>query len=104
MKTILLSALLLTCVCEIPFTTRQPDEWAVYGEGKSLIGVVRRWNPCVFYPLHPSLRPYISRYDRETLDDRERLMRILSDQKYQNLQISDTMYHLFKQNEWNVRK
>jgi hypothetical protein len=68
------------------------DDRPIYGPGKSLIGAARYWNPAQFYQLHPALRPYISQYDRDLLDDRYRLERYLIASKVNAFKHSDTFY------------
>jgi hypothetical protein len=91
-----MTAILLICLAvnvdTIPVTFPKVDEKVIYGPGKSLLGCVRYWNPAYFYPLHPSLRPYIAQYDRELLNDRYRLEKYLTANKAGRFIHTDTFY------------
>jgi hypothetical protein len=79
------------------------EEHAIYGPARSLLGVMRRWNPSYFYPLDSSFHKYINKYDRELLADPYRLDMYLKDRKFVWFRHSDTTFLPFKPSS-NVRR
>lgn len=98
LKNQLLFALMLTAVSGYsqPFTTPRRNEYPVYGQYKSLIGVVRYWNPSYFYPIHASIRPYLHPKDTLTLYSAYSMDSLMKVYKITNWYMTDTFYMAVK--------
>ena len=86
MKTLLLILLLQ------PITRAQREDRPVYGPAKSLIGVMRSWNPERFYPLHESMHTFINKYDRDLLNTPWRLDSFLRFRGHVWVRVNDTAF------------
>ena len=81
-------------VCNCPGKTTGPikEEWPVYGPDQSLMGVARRWDPTVFYPLDPTFRRWMNKYDRQILENKKSLDSFLLERKFTRVVVSDTVF------------
>lgn len=97
MKTVCL-LMLLSLGVTAQTTKPYPQDHAVYGSGKSLIGIIRYWNPSYFYPLHPAYYKFIHPLDKDFLCEPRRIDTLLY-LRYGPVKRTDTLYQPFKLNE-----
>jgi hypothetical protein len=71
-------------------------ELPVYGPAKSLMGIMRGWNPSRFYPLDSSFHQYMRKYDRDLLLTPWRLDSFLYWKGFVWVRHSDTTFLPFK--------
>jgi hypothetical protein len=99
MRNLVLSLLMTMCIegySQLPVTYPKPDEYPIYAQRGSLVGVARGWAPSRFYPIHPALRAYTNPLDTLVLYSGKRMDSLMRVYKIDRWHMTDTFYLPYK--------